>query len=419
MDTFKNRIHNQRSWPWWRWILTGLNTLALVLSAILSWHYMTGGSMAGCGGGSPCDQVLNSRWSMLAEIFPVSGLAVGVYLALLVASFFIGPATEVPIRRLSWRVMLILVGSVAGSAIWFTILQKWFIGRFCPYCMTTHITGLLLAVLVIWRAITEYDNRSNYKPLKNHSLIKNVPPATPERIIRPLPALGLTLIGLVIAGIMAAFQFSFAPASVSHDDLSLDNQPILDYHTVPMVGSPDAPYVVTLLFDYQCSHCQKIHFMLNEAIRIYAGKLAFVLCPTPLNSKCNPYIPGDEDAFKNSCELAKIGLAVWVARREAFPDFEDWMFTFDSGDYWRPRSLETARTKAIELAGQAKFDAAWSDPWIGQYMQNCIQIYGQTIRNGKGGVPKLIFDSRWIIPEPYNADDLVMILQKSLGVPRP
>ena len=95
------------------------------------------------------------------------------------------------------------------------------------------------------------------------------------------------------------------------------------------------------------------------------------------------------------------------------------MFTFESGDSWRPRSLESARAKAVELVGQAKFDAALSDPWIGQYMQTCIQIYGQTIQSGKGGIPKLIFGSQWVIPEPYNADDLVMILQKSLAVPMP
>ncbi len=80
-------------------------------------------------------------------------------------------------------------------------------------------------------------------------------------------------------------------------------------------------------------------------------------------------------------------------KREAFPDFENWMFTFESGDRWRPRSLESARAKAVELVGQEKFDAALSDPWIGQYMQTCIQIYGQTIQTGKGGIPKLIFGS--------------------------
>jgi hypothetical protein len=102
-----------------------------------------------------------------------------------------------------------------------------------------------------------------------------------------------------------------------------------------------------------------------------------------------------------------------------FPAFENWMFTFESGDSWRPRSLETARAKAVELVGQATFDAAWSDPWIGKYLQISTQIYGRTIQNEKGGVPKLIFGPRWVIPEPNNVDDLVMILQKSLAVPIP
>ena len=75
MDTYKDSTRLQQSWPWWRWILTGLNMLALVLSAILRWYYLKGGSMATCGGGSSCEQVLNSRWSMIAGMIPVSGLA--------------------------------------------------------------------------------------------------------------------------------------------------------------------------------------------------------------------------------------------------------------------------------------------------------------------------------------------------------
>jgi hypothetical protein len=46
-------------------------------------------------------------------------------------------------------------------------------------------------------------------------------------------------------------------------------------------------------------------------------------------------------------------------------------------------------------------------------------IYGQTIQSGKGGVPKLIFGSYWVIPQRGNAVDFVMILQKSLAVPKP
>jgi hypothetical protein len=124
------------------------------------------------------------------------------------------------------------------------------------------------------------------------------------------------------------------------------------------------------------------------------------------------------DEFKDSCELAKVGLAVWVARREAFPAFNRWMFSFESGDRWQPRSLEAARAKAVELVGQSKFDAAWAGPWVARYLQTSIRIYGDTVQGGNA-VPKLVFGGRWVIPEPNDADGLISILHDSLAVPRP
>jgi uncharacterized membrane protein/protein-disulfide isomerase len=389
-----------------------LSVLALALSAFLGWHYLMGGSVIGCGGGSPCDQVLNSRWSSVAGVLPVSGLAAGAYLAMLVAGFFIGPTTESPIRRLAWRAMLVLVGAAAGSALWFIIVQKWFIGSFCPYCMATHITSLLLAMLVIWQAPRQLDESST-TPANDFST------AAPRRVVGPLPAMGFASVGLVLAGIIAVCQIHFVPPGVYRGGELQNNLPVIDPHAVPLVGSPDAHYVVTLLFDYKCPHCQQLHFMLDEAVRRYGGKLTFALCPTPLNTKCNPYIPRDVGEFKGSCELAKVGLAVWVAKREAFDAFNLWMFSFESGNHWQPRSLDAARAKAVELVGQAKFDAALADPWIDRYLQTSIRIYGGTIQNGNNAVPKLVFGSRWVIPEPYDADGLVLILHDSLAVPRP
>ncbi len=158
MVLHSNMTCSHRSSPWWRWVLTGLSLLALTLSAYLSWLHLVGGSAIGCGVGSGCEQVLNSRWSTIAGVLPVSGLAAGAYLTMLVASLAIGPATAAPVRRLAWGAMLVLVGAAAGSAVWFTILQKWVIGAFCPYCMATHITGLLLAALVIRRAPRQFDD---------------------------------------------------------------------------------------------------------------------------------------------------------------------------------------------------------------------------------------------------------------------
>ncbi len=427
-----------------RWGLIGLSSLALALSAFLSWHYLAGGSVIGCSGGSPCEEVLSSRWSTVAGVLPVSGLAVGAYLAILIASLSIGPATPAPVRRLAWSAMLVLAGAIAGSAVWFIVAQKWLIGAFCPFCMATHITGLLLAVLVFWQALGAPASlpaplaaptnpgsshlgapaslpapMSAPAPLgapasSTHSGLAGTMPALP--FIRPWPVIGLALLGLSFAAILAACQIAFTPPALYRSGQSQENLPTIDPHTAPLVGPPDARYLVTLLFDYKCSHCQQLHFMLDDAVRRYGGKLAFALCPAPLNTQCNPYVPRDVDEFKDSCELAKIALSVWVARRDAFPAFNRWMFSLESGDRWRPRSLDAARAKAVELVGQAKFEAARIDPWIDRYLQTCVRIYGDT---GSNAVPKLVFGSRWVTPKPNGPDDLVSILHDSLAVPTP
>lgn len=409
----------QKSWPWWRWVLTGLNILALVLSSILSWHFLNGGSMPGCGGGSPCNMILGSRWSTIAGVLPVSGLAMGVYLAMLVAGLFIGPSIESPIRHLAWTALLILAGSIAGSALWFTYVQKWLIGGFCVYCMSTHVTGLLLAALIIWRALKEFSKHSDDGSPNVAGTVEDSSSVARRCYVGFFPAIGPALIGLALAGILAASQVGISSPAVYTAGASQGILPTVNYRSVPMIGSPDAPYIVTLLFDYDCPHCQKLHLMLDEAIRRFDGKLAFALCPTPLNSHCNPYVARTVGEFRNSCDLARIALAVWLANRKAFTLFDNWMYAYESGDSWHPRSPESAREKAFELVGRKKFDAALSDPWIERYMQTCIQIFGQTLQNGEGAVPKLIFGSRWVIPEPRDVNDLVAILQKSLGIPKP
>jgi hypothetical protein len=107
-----------------------------------------------------------------------------------------------------------------------------------------------------------------------------------------------------------------------------------------------------------------------------------------------------------------------VAKREVFAEFDGWMFSPEPGHLWRPRSLDAATAKAVELIGRERFDAARADTWIDRYMQTSVRIYGDTIQGGNA-VPKLVFGSRWVTPEPNDADELVKILQDNLAVPRP
>jgi uncharacterized membrane protein/protein-disulfide isomerase len=406
--------------PWWRWSIAGLSAFGLILSVYLGWHYLAGGSLIGCGGGSPCDEILGSRWSVVGGVLPVSGLAAGVYLAILVASFFIGPGSEPTVRQLAWRALLILAATVAGSAVWFTIVQKWMVGAFCPYCMATHTTGLLLAALILWRGWRE--SADDWAALGSAQIPASKPntdgaPAFSPRRANRRTIFAWPAIGLGLAAGLAICQFAFNPPSRSHGGESQAAEATaFDPRAVPLLGSPNASYVVDVLFDYNCPHCQQLHGMLEEAVGRYQGKLAFVLCPAPLNTACNPYVTGDAAAFKDSCELAWLGLSVWVANREAFAEFDRWMFAAEAGRLWRPRKFDAALAKAIELIGRPKFEAAQRDPWIERYLQTSVRLYGTS---GAGAVPKLVYGARWMTPQPRNADDLMQILQKSLNVPAP
>lgn len=401
-----NRVAERR----WQWVFTGFNLLALVLSVMLSWQALSGNGMPGCGGESSCNELLNSRWSKFAGIFPVSALAVSVYLAMWVAALFLRSGTEPSERRLAWKAILVLAGVVTGSAVWFFILQKWIYGSFCLYCMITHASGIVLSSMILWRAFVEFD----LQPLPANAPISAQ--ALPLQLRRRIILLYGTA-GLLVAGAFAAAQVAFVPTAVYSDGNAQEELPVIDYQNAPMVGLPGAPYIVTLLFDYQCSHCQRLHFMLPEVVSRYNGRLAFVLCPSPLSAKCNRFVPRDVEGFKNSCELARLGLVVWRTRREMFAEFEEWMFSYESGDRWQPRSLEAAREKVIGWIGETAFQAAADDGWITLFMKQSIDLFGKTLRGGEGAIPRMIFGSRWVIPDPESADDLISILQETLFLP--
>jgi uncharacterized membrane protein len=399
-------VGEPRAWPWWRLALVGLSAAGLALSVYLAWHHLAGGPVAGCGGtGGSCDQLLGGRWSTVGGVLPVSGLAAGVYLAMLVASFFVGPATPVADRRLAWGALLLLAGAAVGSGAWFVGVQTWVVGAFCPYCMAAHLTGALLAGVALWAAG------------------RQAGPAVAGgqgRLIGRGMAAGLPLAGVMLAGVLAASQVLIRPLAVYQTGVAraVAGEPATAPRAAPRLGPADAPYVVTLLFDFKCPHCQRVHALLDAAVRRYNGKLAFALCPTPLNTQCNPHVQRDVEMFRDACELAKVGLAVWAADPAAYPAFDQWMFSFEAGDRWRPRTLEAATAKAVELVGQAKLDAARADPWVDEYLRASVKIYGDTF-DGAGVIPKLIYGSTWVCPEPEGVDDLLSVLHDTLGVPAP
>ncbi len=298
--------------------------------------------------------------------------------------------------------MLILAGAILGIAVWFIIIQKWMIGEFCPYCMTEHTIGALMAIIIIRQAIK---NRQRQK-------------STSKSADQPLKIGVLIIGGLLLAGTIAAMQMAFLPKAIYQDGTSQQaDLPEVSFSEGPIVGSKNAPYIIKVLFDYNCPHCRKLHGMFEDIINHYKGKIAFILCPAPLSTQCNQYIPFDVDDYKSSCNLAKIGMAVWHTDPKAFAEYDKWIFAADDDGEWQPKTQDQAEEKAIQLIGTDKFNAAISSPWVDQYIQTSVKLFGQTIQTGSGGVPKLMFGQHWITPELTTADELISIMQQGLELP--
>jgi len=321
-------------------------------------------------------------------VIPVAGLAAGIYLAILLCLLFV---RDKEIAPLAWKMLLVFGGAILGSAVWFFILQKWMLGHFCKYCMATHSIGIVVTGLLWYLGHKSCPSRWN-----------------------PVCAVA----GLLLAAGLAGFQILTTPKFAYDRGDSANVLPVLDAGETPVLGSADATYRINLMFDYQCSHCRKIHFA-AKAITEVRPDIAFVLVPCPLSYACNPYIPASgRDQFAGSCDLARLALAIWSAAPERFAEFDEWLFTAeDPAKGWYPRTVEAASVKAAQLlGGEQPLSEATGNAAINSVFSKSFELFGRTTMQGKSGIPRLVYQSQWIIPEVDDAEGLMEILAKEFNI---
>ncbi|MCX6906181.1 MAG: vitamin K epoxide reductase family protein [Verrucomicrobia bacterium] len=155
----------------WLLLVRVLLAVAVLGAGYLAYVSFSHGPVAGCGAGSGCDKVLQSRWAYWLGI-PVSLPAVLVYLGLLAATLFAQKRPSWADQQRAWAVMIILSVVIAGAATWFIGLQAFVIKSFCKFCMTAHTCGLIAAVLClknvprfVCRAWTRLSGRVDRRPV--------------------------------------------------------------------------------------------------------------------------------------------------------------------------------------------------------------------------------------------------------------
>src|SRR5688572_11421430 len=85
-------------------IIRGLAGTAAALSAYLGWISFGGIAVAGCGPGGGCQEVLHSKWAYWLYV-PVSVLAFGVYLLILIATLWLHRDRPAAQQRIAWQVL--------------------------------------------------------------------------------------------------------------------------------------------------------------------------------------------------------------------------------------------------------------------------------------------------------------------------
>ena len=360
----------------------------LALAGWMLFHSLNGVRMAGCGAGSGCDSVMGSPWAYVLGGVPVSLPAAVAYLLLALCLVFLGGETaeDRSLDRLLWPMMLVLGGAIVGAALWFCYLQLFVLHAFCKYCTLLHPLGILLAVLVLV--------------------------AAPRQFV-------WFVVGLLSAAVFAAVQVYTRPVVYDEGRTEAALPSFVDGE-IPVLGPQDAPDELTLLFDFQCIHCRRLHRVLPDLLEKAGGQYRIRLCPVPLSSACNPYIPAaGVDRFAGSCALTRDALAVWYARPDAYEAYWDYLLgggpsTASTGSATSsgpaPADAE-ARARAILGDG---FQAAVQDPRIDAYLRKVEELFGRTSNAEKSGVPRLIHGQNWLVPETDQADELLELIRLSL-----
>jgi uncharacterized membrane protein/protein-disulfide isomerase len=374
------------------WVVAALAVIAAATSGYLFWLSLTALAPAGCGPSSGCEEVLTSRWSRWFGL-PVSALAVVTYLAIAGVAIGLTRARSTSRGPLLAAALLALGLAAGGAAGWFTYLQFFRLGHLCPYCLGVHVCGLIVAVLVIAWVLLNRRRATGAAVGWRGGVVATA-----------LAALAVTTVA--VGQVLQPERHPPVQRAKAEKYRLPGGSLVVDVSQLPRLGPASAPHTVIVLADYTCPHCRDLHAALPAVIEHYKGQVSLTLMPVAMNSKCNPLVAVTDPRHTYACELAKLALAVWRAKPDAYGDMDAYLFAPEE-----PRTPADARRKAVDLVGEAALARAEADPWVPERLGKDIDVYRVA---GAGSVPKLIFPQDAISFPPKDAKKLIELIDYQL-----
>ena len=110
--------------------------------------------------------------------------------------------------------------------------------------------------------------------------------------------------------------------------------------------------------------------------------------------------------------MANLGLAVWYSCPEHYNEVEEYLL--GSGDINHIIDPEEARRHVAGIVGEAQLETALMDARIQQSLAKSYEIFGRTSTSSRSGIPRLIYDQNWLVPETDSADELISVIYSTL-----
>ena len=351
------------------WIIRIVALIALVLSAYIFWStFSEEAQLAGCGEGSGCDTVLQTKWSSWFGL-PVSSGAFIVYGFIFLLTFFLSND-----RSFGWLVLLFLALVASGAGIWFMALQSFVIKSYCIYCSMVHLCGIVIAILVFKTIPVQ-----KQEPVKKKKAAA-VPSGLPAQKYLYAAACAIAAVLILVAGQMKSSNATITPipesgkssnpvASVPTRKVRFLNGAVpIDAGVFPVLGNVEASRMIGHVFDYTCPACRKLH---PDLLKAHASsKTALVMIPMPLDAECNPGVPQTSYLHLNACTFAKLGLAIWRAKPEAYAAYDHFMFQNE-----QPPTAEQAMSVTAQLIGRVAADEALNDEQINHLLRSGVSLF--------------------------------------------
>lgn len=379
---------------WLTLSLLVLSSAGLAINGLLLFHHLTGAQIAGCGGGDACDEILNSRWSVVFGI-PVAMLGMVVYAVLMVG-----------VGMKNHRLVSVCLGGVLGAALWFVFVQAVMIGRFCPWCMAAHAVAVSLTVIGFWRV------RIRGAAVGENSVMGVFAACTAVGIgalqfFGPLP---VTHQLEDVSGASAASAADIHARGQGRKLMIDGERKVFNVDAMPHLGRSDAKHVLVEYFDYQCSGCQIMGGFLSSLMEKHPADICVVLLPVPLDHGCNKELPEADAGHPGSCALTRIALAVWRVDPSAFPELH-WAFLSQA-----PLDEAAAMAMACEKIPAAQLEAAMRDPWSNELIQANIADW-VSLSSKTRKLPKLLIAEKRILHGlPSGEADFIRVMEQELGL---